>query len=346
MAEGEEPFALKDKGLDDKLDNDNDKQEVNRTQPFEPYAASTPYNGREKIEMQTMQHEQSGLRDTSYEETPLLSGSIRDADIEKRLNALRQDPRTGIINSTQMMDVCINPLSEEDRAKQIERVKKLIKSNYPNAKVDSLVITFSKKKPMDIVVLGPRGGESKVVLNDGSGLQKSFLNLTYVKKALGPPAPQIIDQQSAKINVRQKVLEEKDADYRNEQQNFKHIDGEVKDIGERIDKKNAKMAQLKEAEENEEEIKREEQVIKNLEKDLKVKQKEREEVRKKLAKKAKDKQEEEQTISEEERKRNELEEKFYDTKTFDVLKERVIYLERLNEEDQAVIQDEMATSLD
>ena len=57
MAEGKDFFAFKDKGLDDKLDNDNDKQEVNRTQPFEPYAASTPYNGREKIEMQTMQHE-------------------------------------------------------------------------------------------------------------------------------------------------------------------------------------------------------------------------------------------------------------------------------------------------
>ena len=116
--------------------------------------------------MQTMQHEHSGLPDTSYEETPLLSGSIRDADIERRLNALRQDPRTGIIDTTQMMDASINPLSDEDRAKQIEMVKKLIKLNYPKAKVDSLVITFSKKKPMDIVVLGPKGGEEKVVKNE------------------------------------------------------------------------------------------------------------------------------------------------------------------------------------
>ena len=175
------------------------------------------------------------------------------------------------------MDTSINPLNEEDRAKQIERVKRLIKSDYPNAKVDSLVIPFSKKRPMDIVVLGPRGGETKVVLNDGSGLQQSFLNLTYVKKALGPAALQIIDQQYAKINARKKVLEEKNADYRNEQQNYKRLDGEVKDIGERIDKKNAKVAQLKEVEGNEK-VKREEQVIKNLEKDFKVKQKEKEEV--------------------------------------------------------------------
>ena len=62
-----------------------------------------------------------------------------------------------------MMDTSINPLSKEDRAKQIERVKRLIKGDYPNAKVDSLVIEFSKKRPMDIVVLGPKGGETKVV---------------------------------------------------------------------------------------------------------------------------------------------------------------------------------------
>ena len=129
--------------------------------------------------------------------------------------------------------------------------------------------------------MGPRGGETKVVLNDGSGLQQSFLNLTYVKKVLGAPAPQIIDQQSAKINARQKVLEEKNADYRNGQQIFKRFDGEVKDVGKIIYKKNAKVAQFKELEGNEEEVEGEEQVIKNLEKDFKVKQKDREEVRKK-----------------------------------------------------------------
>ena len=68
---------------------------------------------------------------------------------------------------------------------QINKVKDFIKASYPNAKVDDLVIRFSSKKPMDIVVLGKRGGETKIVLDDGSGLQKSFLNMTFVKKALG-----------------------------------------------------------------------------------------------------------------------------------------------------------------
>ena len=245
------------------------------------------------------------------------------------------------------MDSSTNPLSEEDKAKQIKKVKSLIKANYPNAKVDSLVLGFSKKEnPMDIVVFGPKGGETNVVLNDGSGLQKGFLNLTFVKRALGTPAQQIIEQQYTKFHTRQKVLEEKNVDYRDEQKNFKRIDGEVKVIGERIDKKNAKVAQLKESSENEEEVKREEQVIKNLKKDFKVKQKEREVVRKKLAKIAKDKQVEQKNISEEERKINEIEEKFNSTKTFDALKEQEIHLQRLNEEDQVIIQDEMATSFD
>ena len=95
-AEGGE-FGYYDPNLDDAIDNDEqesvsipsadeqdvisvaseDEQEVirvhsevNRTQPFEPTTASTPYHGREQHEMQTMQHEQSGLPDTYYERNP------------------------------------------------------------------------------------------------------------------------------------------------------------------------------------------------------------------------------------------------------------------------------------
>ena len=186
MAEGGGDFGYYDPELDHAIDNDDrdddwdDDQEVNRTRPFQPGAASTPY--QEQYEMQTMQHEQSGL--PSYDErTPLLTSTI-----ERRLAALREDPITGIINTTEIRDASINPLSEEVRAIQIEKVKKLIKARYPDAKVDSLVIAFSKTRPMDIVILGPKGGETKVVLDDGCGFQSKFLNLTYVKKALGPPA--------------------------------------------------------------------------------------------------------------------------------------------------------------
>ena len=74
MAEGEDP----------NLDNDDDdEQEVDTTRPFQPCAASTPY--QEQYEMQTMQHEQSGLPDTSYEETPLLGAQAQLWDALTRL---------------------------------------------------------------------------------------------------------------------------------------------------------------------------------------------------------------------------------------------------------------------
>lgn len=44
---------------------------------------------------------------------------------------------------------------------------------------------------MYIVVLGPKGGEAKIALHDGRGLQKDFLKKTLVKKVLGQPYQEI-----------------------------------------------------------------------------------------------------------------------------------------------------------
>ena len=74
MAEGGGNFGYDDPRLDHDLDhddNDDNGQKVNRTQPFQPTEASTPYHRGEGHEMHRM-HKQSGLHDTSYEETPLL----------------------------------------------------------------------------------------------------------------------------------------------------------------------------------------------------------------------------------------------------------------------------------
>jgi len=75
MAEGGDliEFGYDDPYLDHNIDNDDDEQEVDRTQPFvTPQHSSTPYHGGEQIPMQTMHHEQSGL--PSFDErSPLLS---------------------------------------------------------------------------------------------------------------------------------------------------------------------------------------------------------------------------------------------------------------------------------
>ena len=55
----------------DNDDDDFDPQKFNQTRYFQPGAASTLYHGGEENEMETMQHEQSGLPDISYDETTL-----------------------------------------------------------------------------------------------------------------------------------------------------------------------------------------------------------------------------------------------------------------------------------
>ena len=85
-------FGYEDPFLDHDIDNDGydddyDQEEVDTTRPFQPGAASTPHQGGEQYEMQTMMHEQSGLPDTSYEETPFLrrAGSINDLQLESEI---------------------------------------------------------------------------------------------------------------------------------------------------------------------------------------------------------------------------------------------------------------------
>lgn len=149
MAKGED-FGYEDPALDHDMDQD-DEEEVNTTRPFQPGAASTPYHGGEQVEMQTMQHEQPGLPDTSYEDTPLLSDFI----------------------------------SEEDRQTRIDRAKEFIRSRFPKVDFGKLPpISFSKKGAQtDIVTLGKKGGESKIFKTDGSRLLKSFTD--KFSRALG-----------------------------------------------------------------------------------------------------------------------------------------------------------------
>ena len=197
----------------DNPDDDDDDQEVNRTQPFQPGAASTPYHGGEQHEMQTMMHEQSGL--PSYDEkTPLISST---EDIERRLRNLRLNDMTGIIDTTKAKGWIENPLSEEDKQEQIRLAKKFIKENFPNAKVDEQVITYSEKNPMDLVVKRPRKGEIKIFLDNGGGLQKSFLNATFVQKIIGPPAKDVIQEASAHITKQKEERKKLNASQPSEQ---------------------------------------------------------------------------------------------------------------------------------
>ena len=77
----------------------------------------------------------------------------------------------------------------------------MIKARFPNAKVENMKLQFSTdpKKPFEIVVKGPKGGQTKVFLDDGSGFQKKFLNTTFIKKSLGESFEELSRKESQSI---------------------------------------------------------------------------------------------------------------------------------------------------
>ena len=97
-------------------------------------------------------------------------------------------------------------LSLEADEKEIQRVKDFVTIRFPNAKLDTLKIRFSLKNNHYIVVKGPSGGETKIILDDGSDFTKAFLKLDFVKNALGKPAETVIKETSADIRKRQKEI--------------------------------------------------------------------------------------------------------------------------------------------
>ena len=226
-------------------------KEVNTTGPFKPSQASTPY--AETIHMQTRHYEHSGLPDTSYQETsfggdertPLIEEDSFE-DIRRRLDALRQNPVTGIldVSKNEVPNLKEDFLPVEFKNEQIERAKIFIKKSYPHFSEKELVIGFSKKKTLVLVVKGPKGGETPIFLKDGSDFQESFLNKTFVKKALGKPAPLLISQANERSKKEQKNLGEVRQNERRYRLQIEEKEKEENDLQQRIQSEEEKLQQL------------------------------------------------------------------------------------------------------
>jgi len=190
MAEGSGEFGHEDPAHDNRLDHDSDdgEQEVDTTHPFQPGAASTPYqpgdpyHGGEQTEMSTFPHERSGLPDTSYqEEIPLLQRTPSISDLREESN-LRQ---------------------------KLKKAVDTIKDKFPKAKFEKIPIRRGKKPEnvRKIVAVGPSGkSEYKMLNNDESGLMKSFTKA--FKDKLGPGEEGIIAEDCDTIREqRQRLIE-------------------------------------------------------------------------------------------------------------------------------------------
>ena len=127
-------------------------------------------------------------------------------ELSRRLYQLKRNVTTGLIDTEQIPNV-ENPLGDEEREKEIQRVRDFITASYPEFDESKLVISFSSgKKPMDIVVKGSKGGETKIIKDNGSGFQKSFLNLGFVKRALGPTYQEVSFKKEQEIARQKKIL--------------------------------------------------------------------------------------------------------------------------------------------
>ena len=218
MAEGGE-FGMEQPDLDhdidhDDDDDDDDEQEANRTQPFQPGTVSTPYHGGEQHEMQTMQHEQSGLPETSFDETPLLTGFIH----------------------------------QDDKPAYLERARDFIKRKFPRVDFRKLgPIGFSKKPGNDttIVSFGTRGGETEIFRKDGKGLLQKFKD--KFKTSLGPEAESLIAQDNDEIRENRQRLREAEKELRDAEKLASEREKaaqEVQDLRIRIERTQASIEQL------------------------------------------------------------------------------------------------------
>ena len=308
MATGGE-FGYDDKVLDDKIDDD-DEQEVNRTsdanitQPF-PTRASTPYHDWEKYEMQTM--EQSGLPDTSYEETPLLGAQ---AQAQRSWDAL-----TRFFPDASSID---------------------LEANYSKTGRLQVKMAGIGKKAYELFTKDRSGGQQ---LNPK--LTKE------IKKSLGQSAEQIIEEDHNTALQQRQRFEEAEKQLREAEKissERKQEQEELKVLKEKEEAAQVKIDAIQEVEgsnlESEAELHRLKQLKKNYQTDIENKEKklaDREKKAKNKQKKLKEKVgQERKKLNKIERKNDAMEERLNEAKRLD----------ELNEEDRAIINDPDASEVD
>ena len=317
MAEGGD-FGMEQPDLDHRLDHDDDddddyEQEANRTQPFQPGTVSTPYHGGEQLEMQTMQHEQSGLPETSFDEIPSLGDFI----------------------------------DQDEKPAYLERARAFIKRRFPRVDFRKLgPIGFSKKPGNEttIVSFGTKGGETEIFKKDGKGLYQKFIN--KFKTSLGPEAESLIAQDNDEIRENRQRLREAEKQLRDAEKLASErgkAAQEVQDLRTRINRTQASIDQLGSNVESESELRRLQQLKKNLQNDFENAKKEVAALEKQAKTKAKEQirvNQLRESLAAKESERNSMEARLNDTRTLDELKEQEAELQRQNEEDQAVIDNE------
>ena len=317
MAEGGE-FGMDQPELDKELDNKDDDQynfdldtEIDTTKPFDPDAESTRYG--EQIELQMFQKEKSGLAETSFDEDiPLLGGFVH----------------------------------QDDKPALLERAREFIKKRFPRVDFGKMdPIGFSKKPGNDTTIVSfGKKAETEIFRKDGKGLYKKFTE--KFKSSLGPDAESLIAQDKEEIrNERQRLREAEKQRKEAEKINFEKEKAvqEVQNLRNKKERTLARIEQLGSSVENEAQLREQRQLLKNIQTDLENAKKEVTALEKQEKQKEKVLKKIDQSMASLAVKESEIktmEARLNDTKTLDELKEQEAELQRQNEEDQAVIDNE------
>jgi len=321
-AEGGGEFGYEDPDLDNRVDHDDHddgEQEVDTTHPFQPGAASTPYQPGEpyhvgeQTEMRTMQHEQSGPPDISYTET-----SFGGVDIP----LLEPDPDS------------IGALQKKSYLRRkLKKAVDMIKDKFPKADFEKIPIRRGKKEENvgKIVAVGPSGkSEYKILKDDESGFMKSFLK--NFKDKLGPEAEEIIDEDRDTIREQRQRLREAEIQLQQAETLYSQREEEKKEVEARrrkIEQKDAQIDALQDEQgsnvESEAELRRLKQLKKNYQTDFENTKKALDP----LTKQAKNREKEQAkvdrlraSLAAKESETNAMEERLNSTKPLDDLKEQ------------------------
>ena len=170
---------------DGNWDTPLERKDPDRTQPFEPGAASTPAGG-ESIPMTTRtslpQERGPRTEETSFTTPPDSIPTVNVVDF----------------------------VDEEENERSIARVKKFIQDKFPKVdfyKLGPIGLGKRIENRLSFVKFGPKGGEERIIKADNSDLLKSFVDSN--KKALGESAEELaVKKTQEERDLRLKLLEE------------------------------------------------------------------------------------------------------------------------------------------
>ena len=191
----------------------------------------------------------------------------------------------------------------------------------------------------------------------GTGEQQLNPNLSKeIRRELGPMAREVIERDNDEIRNERKKLREAEKQRKEDQKLASEREKAAQEVQNLRNKNERVQAQIDAQTqehgttiESESELRRLQQLKKNLEMDFEKAKKEVAALEKQAKTKAKEQTNIDQLrekIAAKERERNTVQERFNDTRTLDELKEQEAELQRLNKEDQAVIDDENTSPSD